>query len=105
MAQAPVESVLTCMGLDEFVRYWTELRLGEVWHAGAVPESDRVLRNAVQAAVGHVRRATRKLAKTADLFVQAAGETNLSVNGDNPGPDGRGLGIVSTIIRLAAVQG
>ncbi|MBT9172482.1 MAG: hypothetical protein DDT21_00865 [Syntrophomonadaceae bacterium] len=100
VAQAPVESVLTCIGLDEFVQCWTGLRLGEVWHAGVALRSDRILRAALHAAVRRVGNATGKLAETVRVVEHAGGNDNIRIDNDNTMLDGGGFGIVSVIVRL-----
>ncbi|MBF0294287.1 MAG: hypothetical protein HQL96_03790 [Magnetococcales bacterium] len=41
----PDESVLSCIGMNEFVRSWTELRLGELVHGDDDSESAQALRD------------------------------------------------------------
>ncbi len=101
MAETPVASVVTCIGLDEFVQCWTGLRLGEVWHAGAGSRSDRVLRASLHAAVRRVDTATGgKLAKAASVIESAVGDNDIRFDDDNPEAHGGGLGVISVIGQL-----
>ncbi|MBS3975579.1 MAG: hypothetical protein KGZ75_02435 [Syntrophomonadaceae bacterium] len=65
LTEASVESVLTCIGLAEFVQCWTGLRLGEVCRVGANlgARSERILQTALQAVVRRVGGETENLIK------------------------------------------
>ncbi|MBF0155093.1 MAG: hypothetical protein HQL64_15245 [Magnetococcales bacterium] len=45
----PDESVLSCLGMAEFVRFWTEVQLGEIIEADDRSEESNVLRNIIEA--------------------------------------------------------
>jgi len=91
-------SVTTCMGLDEFVRCWTGLRLGEVWRADSVTLSERVLRGTLHAAVRRVSSATGKLAEVRKLLDSVSGNDNLRFDGENPQAHDGGLGVLSVVV-------
>ena len=94
---ANVESVLTCVGLDEFVQSWTGLRLGEVWHAKSPTTSDRVLRACLRGMVSRVAQDTGALSGLHKLLADAGGDDNILDRSESGEGEMWGLGILSVV--------
>lgn len=101
----PVESVLTCVGLDEFVQSWSGLRLGEVWHARNPTSSDRALRRCLQRVVRRIAQATGALSRVDGLLAEGRGDHNLSLEIDGGDREPSGLGVLSMVRTVSRGQG
>ncbi len=89
-------SALSCLDVDEFVRAWTILRLGEVWRGGAKTAGDVNLREALFSLVSRVALATGGLSAILALMRRASGDHAPPAGEDSP--DGGGLAILSVIV-------
>lgn len=104
-ADTPVESVLTCVGLDEFVQSWSGLRLGEVWHAKSHANSDRALRACLCGIVSRVAQGTGKLPRLQQVLASGEGDDNISERTGTSEGDMSGLGILSVIGTVSRGEG
>lgn len=102
---APTESVLTCVGLDEFVQSWTGLRLGEVWHAGSPTSSDRTLQRCLSQLVRRVARKTRKLSREDALLADAGGRNDIPMETDFDDGEPAGLAVLSVVATVSHGEG
>lgn len=94
---APVESVLTCVGLDEFAQSWTGLRLGEIWQARSPTGSDRALRQCLRRVVRRAAQIKGALSRLDALLAEAGGDHNLPVEIDGGDREPSGLGVLSVV--------
>lgn len=93
----PVESVLTCVGLDEFVQSWSGLRLGEVWHAKSRINSDRALRACLRGIVSRVVQSTGALSELQQVLAGAGDNDNFVERVEHSEGDKPALGILSIV--------
>lgn len=95
-------SVLSCIGLDEFVQAWSGLRLGEKWRTGVGVTSDRTLHGAIAGLISRVASGTGQLHQLQGLLLEGF---------DNEPPEppwrddveeapspGGGLGVLSLVV-------
>jgi hypothetical protein len=96
-------SILSCLGLDEFVDSWTALRLGESWRKGAHTRSELGLRRALFRLVSRVARGTGGLSRLLGLLSQTE-SNDLPPTADDSItalPGGGGLAVLSAVASSA----
>ena len=98
-------SVLSCLGLEEFVQAWSILRLGEIWRPSVTVASDRTLHSCIAALVSRVASATAGLTRLQTLVQGASGDQPPAWRPprdvEEVPPLGRGLGIISVTVSSA----
>jgi len=103
--QMPVESVLTCVGLDEFVQSWSGLRLGEVWHAKSRTNSDLALRTCMCGIVSRVVQSTGALSGLHQVLADAGGDDNIVDCVEHSEEEVPALGILSIVGTVSRGEG
>ncbi len=95
-------SVLSCIGLDEFVQAWSEMRLGEIWRPGVNVASDRRLHGCIAGLTSRVHSETGQLSRLRGLLEECVGEEPpedpWEPNLDEPPSPGGGLGVLSLVV-------
>jgi hypothetical protein len=95
-------SILTCLGLEEFVNSWTTLTLGEIWETGRDNKSDTNLKNAIVDLVSYVSKGTNELTALQELLSRTNGnDKNIPPTDNNEevqASDKGGIGIISVIV-------
>lgn len=104
-SDTPVESVLTCVGLDEFVQSWSGLRLGEVWHAKSRTNSDRALRACLCGIVSRVVQSTGALSGLQQVLAGAGGDDNIVDRVEQSEGGMPALGILSIVGAVSRGEG
>lgn len=99
----PPESLLACLGVDEFVNAWTTLRLGESWSVGANTGGDRGFDRSLFSLLSRVARGTGGLTQLLNLLPR--GQDNRrpprEVDGAIAPSDGGGLAVVSVVATVS----